>query len=117
MVGPFAPILQLLAVGFLIYTLPAAVIGGVPGSAALQISVDRARANPAATIALTAIAIAVYIGVTVFAAAPLSAELYLATGSLIVSTVGTALVDALALGYIATILAKVYSDISYGRRY
>jgi hypothetical protein len=117
MLGPLAPILQLLAAGFLIYTFPAAAIGGVPGGAALQISVDRARANPTATIALTAISIAVYIGVTVFAAAPLSAELYLATGSLIASTVGTALVDALALGYIATILAKVYSDISYGRRY
>jgi hypothetical protein len=117
MIGPFALILEALAAGFLIYTLPAAAIGGIPGGAALQISVDRARANPAATFTLTVISIAVYYGITVFAAAPLSAELYLATGSVIASTVGTALVDALALGYIATILAKIYSDLSYGRRY
>jgi len=116
-VGYLGVILQLLALGFLIYTLPAAAIGGIPGGAALQISVDRARANPAATAVLTVVAMIVYIGVIFFAAEPIAMSVFAATGSAIAGTIVTALMKAVAMGYIATILAKVYSDISYGRRY
>ena len=38
-----ALLLQAVAMFFFIYTLPAAAIGGVPGGAALQISLERAR--------------------------------------------------------------------------
>jgi uncharacterized membrane protein (DUF485 family) len=117
MAGSFGVIIQLLAAGFLIYTLPAAAIGGIPGGAALQVSVERARANPATTIVLTIVTLAVYIGVTVFAALPITEQIFLATGSEIAGTVAAAFLQALAFGYIAIVLAKVYADISYGRRY
>ncbi|HTV73350.1 MAG TPA: hypothetical protein VME66_06595 [Candidatus Acidoferrales bacterium] len=117
MLGSVGVVLQLLAFGFLIYTLPASAIGGIPGGAALQVSVERARANPATTVVLAIVSLAVYIGVTVFAAESITMQVVLMTGSAIAGTVALAFLQALAFGYIAIVLAKVYADISYGRRY
>src|SRR5476651_461754 len=58
--GPFGVLLIAAAVVFLIYTIPAAAIGGVPGGAALQVSIERARANPLPTIIVTIVSLAVY---------------------------------------------------------
>jgi hypothetical protein len=46
-------VLSLVATYFFIYTLPAAAIGGVPGSAALQVSLERARTAIAPTLLVT----------------------------------------------------------------
>lgn len=91
--GPLQDIVLAVAVGFLVYTLPATALGGIPGSGALQVSVERARGNPAVTIILTSVILVVYL----------------------ISS-NNILVRILALGYISIILAKVYSDVSYGRR-
>jgi hypothetical protein len=114
--GPLAFLLEAVAAGFLLYTLPAAAIGGVPGAASLQVSVERARANPGATIVLLLMTLAVF-------AASLQADVYtqlytnLWIGIPLAPMLIGALVRAIFFGYLAVIMAKVYADISYGRRF
>jgi len=60
LIGPLSLILTAAAVYFLIWTIPAAAVGGIPGGAAIQVSIDRVRANPlpAALIAVVTVAVA-----------------------------------------------------------
>ncbi len=119
LIGPLAPVILALAVYFLIYTIPAASIGGVPGGAAIQVSIDRARANPLPTIVVTIVSVAAffYLG---FLLAPLF-ELLLAPLSFasmnLLSAIFSATVQAIAVGYIALVVSKTYADVSFGRRY
>ncbi len=118
LVGPLAPILLAVAIFFLIYTIPAAAIGGIPGGAALQISIERARYNPLPTVVVTIVSVAafLYLG---FAAGPLF-ELLLSGVSFasvnLLAALFSAVVQAVAVGYIALIVTKTYSDVSFGRR-
>lgn len=91
--GPLQIFLYIAVLGFLIYTLPATVLSGYPGASALQISVERARGNPLVTSILSMVTLVVFIfsSFNIF-------------------------VHAFGLGYISIILAKVYDDVSYGRR-
>lgn len=109
--GSLQLILAAIAFFFLIYTIPAAAIGGIPGAAALQVSIDRVRRDPLRAAILTVVFVAVYWYVGV-AAAPL---LYSADG-LIASLIG-ALLKALALAYLSLVLAKNYADGAFGRYY
>ncbi|GAC1309085.1 MAG: hypothetical protein NVSMB19_22630 [Vulcanimicrobiaceae bacterium] len=118
--GPIGSIVvTLLAYGFFIYTLPAAAIGGLPGTAALNGSFERAQR----TVLATALVTALYI--FAFSIAPtLIVELFspiLMSGSIFASGVVLSLVvavfKALLTAYVAIVLAKMYDDASYGRFY
>jgi hypothetical protein len=116
--GPFVMILQAIAFMFIIYAIPAAAMGGVPGGAALQASVDRMQANPGSTLVLFIVCYAAY------NAAPLiDSSIYgllspyiTARNAVPVASVISACTHALALGYIASALAKVYYSTPGGRR-
>ncbi len=114
-----ALLLQAVAMFFFIYTLPAAAIGGVPGGAALQISLDRARSAVPATILVTVVYVLVYLVLPILAQSTLPSLLLLSPigYSEVVASLLGALIQAIAAGYVALVLAKTYNDVSYGRRY
>ncbi len=118
LIGPLAPILLAVAIYFLIYTIPAAAIGGIPGGAAIQISIDRARYNPLPTIVVTVVSVAafLYLGFVIAPLfTPLLASLSFASANLLIALF-SAVVQAIAVGYIALIVTKTYADVSFGRR-
>lgn len=117
LVGALANILLAVAIYFLIYTIPAAAIGGVPGGAALQISIERARYHPLPTIVVTVVSVAaLFLGSLLMPfLTPLLAGSSFASYALLAALLG-AVVQAIAVGYIALIVTKTYSDISFGRR-
>ena len=103
---------------FLIWSVPAAAIGGIPGGAAIQVSIDRVRANPLPAAIATIVTIVIS-----FILAPLGAEAignalfpYVAGTPIVVSLIG-ALIQGVALGYVALILAKTYGDAAFTRRW
>jgi hypothetical protein len=117
MIGPLALLLLAAAVVFLIWAIPAASVGGIPGGAAIQISVDRVRATPVPAALAAVIAIAL-IFLAQIAAFQLAIVLLPALGySLIVESLISALLKAVAVGYIALIVTKTYTDSAFGRRW
>lgn len=118
LIGPLMPVLLAVAIYFLIYTIPAAAIGGVPGGAALQVSIERARYNPLPTVVVTVVSVAAFFYLDLLLAQRftlLLAPLSFASLTLVAALFG-AIVQAIAIGYIALIVTKTYSDISFGRR-
>ncbi len=110
-----AIVLTFVAFYFFVYTLAAATIGGVPGSAALQASLERARDNPGPTILVTI----VYLISSQFAdelIAGLLLPVFFSDVSPLVATIIVAVFTALVNAYFALVLAKTYSDIAFGRR-
>jgi hypothetical protein len=112
-------VLTAVAAFFLIYTVPAAAIGGIPGAAALQVSVERVQRNVGPTIVL---ALVFLILLLLFPIASRYIVLALdAVSPLFVTSLAVAAIDtilkAIGLGYLALVMAKVYAGISYGRRY
>jgi hypothetical protein len=106
--GTVQIILGALALYFLIYTIPAAAIGGIPGGAALQVSIERVRQSPAAALLLTVVFIVVYEGVGFIAPQALGLD---GIASLLLGAV----FRAVALGYLSLVLAKVYTETAFGR--
>jgi hypothetical protein len=109
----------LLATYFLIYTIPAAAIGGIPGGASIQISIERARANPIETLAVV---VAYWLLTTIapsFLAEQLTALLIplLREVAVTISSVILIAMYGLCYAYLAVVIAKVYAGISFGRRY
>lgn len=100
--------LILVAMVFLIYTIPAAAMSGVPGAAALQKSIDVVRAAPINAVILTLVTIATYYFAN---AVPL---LYFANFSTL-SLVIAALFKAIGLSYIALILAERFNALAFSR--
>src|SRR5664279_75574 len=117
LVGPLANVLLAVALYFLIYTIPAAAVGGIPGGAALQISIERARSNPLPTVVVAVVSVAAYFAGLLLLpyVAPLIALSAFASLNLVVALLAT-VVQAIAVGYIALIVTKTYADISFGRR-
>ena len=115
---PFlALLLQAAVIFFCIWTIPAAAIGGVPGGAAIQISIDRVRENPLSA----ALAAVVSVALIHFAAPILAADLAAwilpySGGSAIIGALIEALFEAIAIGYVGLVLAKTYTDASFGGR-
>jgi hypothetical protein len=95
----------------LIYTIAAASIGGIPGGAAIGVSIERVKSAPMAAALLTAVSLVLlfYVGgfIDQWAFAALGF-----TSPLIASLLG-ALLQAILTGYIAIVMAKVYSDVSF----
>jgi hypothetical protein len=116
--GPLVPFLQAIAFTFLIYAIPAAAIGGTPGQAALQASVDRTRAEPATTAILFLACYGAYKCAPLIDKAVLSALGDRIWGDyfMLVALIVSAFTRAFSFGYIALVLAKTYSNVSYGRR-
>jgi hypothetical protein len=102
---------------FLIWALPAAAIGGVPGGAAIQASIDRVRSAPLAA----ALATIVTLALVFYASTALGLLLYslipLAWSSPIVEWLLIALFQSIAIGYVALIVTKTYADVAFGRRW
>ncbi|HEY0383110.1 MAG TPA: hypothetical protein VGC72_13015 [Candidatus Elarobacter sp.] len=115
------PILPLLlaavAMTLLIWAVPAAAVGGVPGGASIQDSIDRVRGN-----AVPAVLTMIVCGLVLYAALYGSgyvwfwAAPYLG-GSAIAHLVIDAVLQAIAVGYIALIITKTYTDTAFTRRW
>ena len=117
LVGGIAVILMALAAFFTIWTIPAAAIGGIPGMAALNASVERVRANPLPAGVAAAASIALYL-LALFAGAQLELlMLPLIAQSPVIGELVVAFVQAIAAGYAALFLTKAYSDAAFGRRW
>ncbi len=109
--------LGLVAYFFFIYTLPAAAIGGVPGGAALNASVERARGAPLTTALVTVIYVLAFLYVPTLitgAVEPLILTQNLPAAD-IISTLIVAAAKAIVSGYVALVLAKAYAGVSFGR--
>jgi hypothetical protein len=107
-------ILGAAALFFFIYTLPAAAIGGVPGGAALQVALERARAAPLPTALAVVVSILAYFVVpTVVTTALLPVVFSLGIYSAAAAQLVGALAQSLAAAYVALILSKAYSDIAF----
>ncbi len=104
-------LLAAVAVFFLIYTMPAAAIGGAPGGMALSASIRAVRSNYLAAAVLAAVAIAVYYYVSFFALALLGPYLGLAF------PIVQALFQAIAVSYLAFVFAKQYDEVAFTRRW
>lgn len=115
-IGLLALLLVAAAFIFLIWTVPAAAVGGVPGGAAIQVSIDRVRANPVQAALLAVVTVALVIFAAPTAALWLSTLLFPYTGgSVIVGALISALLQAIALGYVALVMTKTYTDAAFTR--
>jgi hypothetical protein len=103
---------------FLIWTIPAAAVGGIPGGASIQVSIDRVRSSPLPAVLATIVAL-VMLGLAVPIAANWLATLLLTWtyGSILVERLIAALLQALAISYIALVITKTYTDAAFSRRW
>jgi hypothetical protein len=106
--------LTLFAAYFLIYAIPAAAIGGIPGFATLQSSIDRVQRSYLPTFALFTVAVIVY-----FIAPQAAHALFTQVAPPIFFSshapdlIVMALLRAVAVGYISYVLSKQYGAISH----
>lgn len=106
--GPYLALaLTVLAVWAFIYAIPAAAIGGIPGGAAFSASLQSARRHPLATAILAIVAYVVYVGLTQYALGAIGG--YMGIGY----DAAQVLLTAIALGYIALIIARQYADLAF----
>jgi hypothetical protein len=116
LLGVVAIVLAAVAFYFLIWAIPAVAVGGVGGGEAIQLSIDRVRANPVLA-AIAAVAVALVAVASFFASAFVMTALMPYTGVGVVNDLVGTLVQAIVDGYIALILTKTYVDASFGRRF
>jgi len=109
-------LLMAVAFLFLIWAIPAVAVGGLGGGEAIQVSIDRVRANPVSA-ALTAVVVALVTFGASAGAAILTGYVAPYTGGGLVNGLIGALVQAIADGYIALIITKTYTDASFTRRW
>lgn len=102
-----------------VYTLPAAAIGGTPGGAALNASLEIAKRAPLPTLVVTVVYFLAFSYVPTLVVQALQPVLVgdsiFASG--VVSSLLVALITAIVSGYVALVLAKTFEDLSYGRRW
>ena len=96
-----------LAVWAFIYSIPAAAMGGLPGGASFSLSLQTARRHPLATAILTIVSLVVYYYVGLIV--PMKVGLYLGAGY----DVARILLAAIAIGYVALIVARRYADFAF----
>jgi len=114
-----ALVLWAVALFFCIYALPAASIGGIPGGASLQVSLDRARSAPLPTIVVCVVyALTYYVLRNILDTYVREFLIGLnVPSSTAVSSLVVALIQAILAGYVALVLSKAYNDVSYRRMY
>lgn len=109
--GIIAPIagdaLAAVAIWAFIYAIPAAAMGGVPGGATFSASLQAARRHPIATALLTIVSLIVWIGLNGYAVA------YLGQYSVAAFITASIVMPAAALGYIAIVAAKLYTNLAF----
>jgi hypothetical protein len=108
--GALQLVLQLIAYLFLIYTIPAAAIGGLPGGLALSGSIRAVRGNFLPSIILAIVFVVLWVVVPSRVLFPLVANL-----SPVVQLLSLALYRAIVLAYLAFPFAVTYDDISFKR--
>jgi len=101
-------VLTALAVWAFLYAIPAAAIGGVPAGGAFSTSLQTARRNPLATALLAIVSVVVWLGLTQYALGALA--LYMNPAAYFAALV---LLTAIAIGYVALIVAKQYADFAF----
>lgn len=105
--GTLTYVLAAVAAFFLIYTIPAAAIGGMPGSLAISASIRAVRANWIGSIVLAIVFVALWYVVPAFLPYALSGL------SQIVYSLVMALYEAIILAYLAFPFAKQYDDVAF----
>jgi hypothetical protein len=106
--GPIlADAVRALAVWAFIYSIPAASMGGIPSGAAFSASIQAAKRHPLATAILTIVCLVVWFGLAIYAPAAIGP--YVGPGY----DVANVLLTAIALGYIAFVVARQYSDFAF----
>lgn len=111
--GVIGDIAMAVAAFFLIWTMPAAAIGGVPGGAAIQVSIERVRSVPLAAGIATAVTLLLVLFVPPLLIAAVAPLLGVAAESVIALELIVALVQAITMAYVALVLTKTYSDASF----
>ncbi len=112
--GSVGIIVVALAVYGLIYTIAAAAIGGVPGGAAIGVSVERVRSAPITSAILTVVAILLLIYFGSFVGVYIDSWLFgLVGGTTIVAALIDAVIRAIVTGYLGIVMAKIYGDVSF----
>lgn len=106
--GAFGLALGAVAAFFLIYTIPAAAIGGMPGSLALSASIRGVRAAPLGSFVLAMVFFAIW-----YLAVPVGLPYLLVHLAPAAWSYVTAAVRALALGYLAFPFSKQYDDVAF----
>lgn len=106
--GSFGLALGAVAALFMIYTIPSAAIGGMPGQIALSASIRGVRAQPLGSFVLAIVFFAVW-----YVAVPIALPYLLAHLSATVWSFATAGARAIALGYLAFPFAKQYDDVAF----
>ncbi len=101
---------QVVAAFFLIYTIPAASIGGADGSAALQASINAARSFPLPTAILALVFVGMWYFVPIWLVAPFGDTL-----GVLGSQIAFIVAQAIVLAYLALPFAKQYDDIAFTR--
>ena len=101
-------VLQAIAYFFLIMTIPAAAIGGLPGSLALSGSIRAVRANVPTCIILAIVFVALWVYVPNFLLIPA-----LAPYGVVPSLIGLAAFRAIALAYMAFPFAVSYDETAF----
>jgi hypothetical protein len=113
-IGGLGLILSALAVYGLIYTIAASAIGGVPGNAAIGISVERVKSAPLTAAILTVVAVVLLFFFRSFIGVYIDGAIVGPDGSnAILAELVDALVQAVLTGYLGIVMAKVYGDVSY----
>ncbi len=117
LIGPLAIALMVLVVVFLIWTIPAAAVGGIPGGAAIQASIDRVRGAPLPAVIAAIVSVALLaLGVPLLSSYLGGLLLPLMAASVIPELLLNALLQGIAVGYVALILTKTYTDAAFGTR-
>ncbi|MGD1067456.1 MAG: hypothetical protein ABR975_11625 [Vulcanimicrobiaceae bacterium] len=118
MFGVIGYVLLAVIAFFLIFAIPASAVGGVPGAAAIQVSIDRVRANPLSAALATIVTIVLTLFVAPIAAAAIDG--WLAPydgGTTLVEALALAVFQSIAIGYSALAITKSYTDAAFGRRF
>ncbi|MDQ6932217.1 MAG: hypothetical protein M3160_03465 [Candidatus Eremiobacteraeota bacterium] len=109
--GPFGYLLAVVAVYFLIYTIPAAAIGGIPGGAALSASIERVKDNYLAAGILCIVSLVLYAYFSLRVIEILF--VYIGSSAWAVEALVQAVVKAIVVGYLAFVFAKQYDEIAF----
>lgn len=110
--GVFGLVLGAFAAFFLIYTIPSAAIGGMPGSLAISASIRAVRAEPIGSLILAVVFFAIW-----YVAVPIGLPYLLVHLPAVAWSFVNAAARALALGYLAFPFAKQYDDVAFRGRW